>query len=552
MRTSNFSDGLKVNVITGTYVVLFGINLPKELCDGLLGFSIHRVDHNENESYYLKGTKAFKETDPGFPPGSQYSTKDHPIQSFQWADYTAKPGYDYTYTISALKGKPGELIPIAVTEVKVTTECPETGDHDVYFNRGASASQEYAKRFGDRAPDEVPNNKAFEWLSRGLYEALENFIASCQPGKHSLRIAAYELNYEKFLELIKKTADTGVDIKIIYDARQEVPGNINIELAGKYEIDNLCKQRTEGKSYISHNKFIVKLENGVAKSVWTGSTNFSDGGIFGHSNVAHVVEDTAVAQCYLDYWNELFSNPTNSVLKKKVEQLTAIPEIPLSEGTVALFSPRKKLEALDFYAQLAMNASEGLFMTFAFGMNEIFRNVYDKSSAPLRFALMEKMTRPMKEGPERDKEEEYIQLLRNKTENVFAIGDFIRTNKFDGWVKERLTGLNTNVKYVHDKFMIIDPLSDFPVVVTGSANFSKASTTDNDENMLIICGNKRVANIYLGEFMRLFSHFSFRESLAWRKSEEPPKPLRTDEWWSDSFGDTSRSSRRKFFARVSE
>jgi len=39
---------------------------------------------------------------------------------------------------------------------------------------------------------------------------------------------------------------------------------------------------------------------------------------------------------------------------------------------------------------------------------------------------------------------------------------------------------------------------------------SAASTTDNDDNMIIVRGNKRVADIYLGEFMRLYTHFSFR------------------------------------------
>ena len=78
--------------------------------------------------------------------------------------------------------------------------------------------------------------------------------------------------------------------------------------------------------------------------------------------------------------------------------------------------------------------------------------------------------------------------------------------------------------------MLIDPLNNDPTVVAGSANFSVASTIDNDENMIVIRGNKRVADIYLGEFMRLFSHHSFRESLNWRKPDDPPKPLRTDDW----------------------
>ena len=52
--------------------------------------------------------------------------------------------------------------------------------------------------------------------------------------------------------------------------------------------------------------------------------------------------------------------------------------------------------------------------------------------------------------------------------------------------------------------MLMDPLSIDPIVVTGSANFSKVSTNDNDENMLVIRGDQRVADIYFTEFNRLF------------------------------------------------
>ncbi len=63
---------------------------------------------------------------------------------------------------------------------------------------------------------------------------------------------------------------------------------------------------------------------------------------------------------------------------------------------------------------------------------------------------------------------------------------------------------------MHSKFLLRDPLGDDPVVVTGSANFSDASTNANDENMLIIRGDQRVADIYFTEFNRLFNHYYFR------------------------------------------
>jgi len=549
MRVTKTNNGLKVYAVAGTYVVLLGFNLSEADCDGLLGFSIHRTDHTENEAYYLSAMKAFAETDPGFPAGSLHSTKDHPLQSFQWADYAAKPGHDYTYMITALKGTPANLTPHAETAIDITTESPESGDHDIYFNRGIAASQAYVRRFGNRVPEDVPNRKAFEWLSRGLNEALEDFIRSSLAGHHALRIAAYEFNYDKFLDVVKEVLDTGVDIQIVYDARKDNPKIRNRQAVVAAGLENVCQERTRPKSYISHNKFIVKLQDGQPKSVWTGGTNFSEGGIYGHSNVAHVVEEQTIAAAFLHYWTALSLDPKSTSIKDSVEIISPLPPGPPPAGTTILFSPRKNLDALDWYANLASNANDGLFMTFAFGMNDTFKNVYANGLAPIRIALMEKKTRPMKPGPIRDAEEHKIQELRNMPENVFAIGDFIRTNKIDGWVKEKLTNLNSHVRYVHNKFMLIDPLTDDPIVVTGSANFSDASTRRNDENMVITRGNKRVADIYLGEFMRLYSHHAFRESLKWRDADDPPKPLKTNDWWRDYFGQTPRSTRRKYFAR---
>ena len=190
-----------VHGIAGTYVVLLGFNLPEGECEGLLGFSIHRTDHTEDEAYFLEGMKAFAATDPGFPSGSSYSTDDHPIQSFQWADYTAKPGHRYTYRVAARKGTPAALTKFTEVSVTITTESPEGGDHDVYFNSGVAASQAYVRRFGNRAPNNVENNQAFIWLSRGLYEAMAAFMQPSEPERYTFLIAAYEFHYRPFLDV---------------------------------------------------------------------------------------------------------------------------------------------------------------------------------------------------------------------------------------------------------------------------------------------------------------------------------------------------------------
>ncbi|WP_261362034.1 phospholipase D-like domain-containing protein [Bremerella sp. TYQ1] len=184
-------------------------------------------------------------------------------------------------------------------------------------------------------------------------------------------------------------------------------------------------------------------------------------------------------------------------------------------------------------------------------MNAIIQDVYRNTSAGLRYAVMEKKTRPMKKGPQRGAEEAKISALRRMKENRFAIGSKLTRSKFDRWLSEKDSGLNRNVRYIHNKFILIDPLTSSPIVIAGSANFSEASSTKNDENMLIVRNNNRVADIYLGEFMRLYNHHAFREFLEGvdaSKLGTKPNHLRTDEWWKGYFGDTARSRQRQFFA----
>lgn len=196
-------------------------------------------------------------------------------------------------------------------------------------------------------------------------------------------------------------------------------------------------------------------------------------------------------------------------------------------------------------------------MTFAFGMNPAFQNVYKTSTAGLRMTLMEKAVLPRQDKVKQAMEEQAIIDLRKMPENLFAIGGTMPFNVLEHWADEKLSGLNVNVKYLHTKYMLMDPLSDDPIVVSGSANFSNASCTDNDENMLVIRGDTRVADIYLGEFMRLYKHFAFRDWLnhALEDGEVKvgqPAPVEfldeDNKWWKGWFGKTGRSAERVYFS----
>ena len=106
--------------------------------------------------------------------------------------------------------------------------------------------------------------------------------------------------------------------------------------------------------------------------------------------------------------------------------------------------------------------------------------------------------------------------------------------------------------YIHTKILLINPLTTDPIVITGSANFSDNSTSSSDENMLVIRGNTRVADIYLSEYMRLFNQYRFRARLGLDENNPGPDPktgatvdttLKTTSDWAKAYYSTSDPGR---------
>jgi len=146
------------------------------------------------------------------------------------------------------------------------------------------------------------------------------------------------------------------------------------------------------------------------------------------------------------------------------------------------------------------------------------------------------------------------------TNNVYeAWGSYLDDPVYQ-WAREtntRKLQLNQHVAYIHSKFLLRDPLGADPIVVTGSANFSDASTNSNDENMIIIRGNTRVADIYFTEFNRLFNHYYFRsvmESTNANKTSDDAELFlaeKSEEWLTKYAPGKLRAKRLKIYTSMS-
>ncbi len=458
MRERKTRQGLTVQGIAGSYVVLLGMDMKRSECDGHLGFAIHRTDHEKNEAYWLEGLKTFQETDPGFAPGSKYPTNEHPIQGFTWSDFSAKPGRRYTYRVEALRGSPKKLTTYKAVEIDIATESEQGGDQDVFFNRGAAASQEYARRFKNRMPDvSDPTDKRWEWLSRGAMEAITAFTERAKNGDWGLRVAAYEFRLPAFASALRVAHQRGVDVRIVYDGANNPPDahgvvfprDENRSTAKTAKVQSLCTERMTRAGVktppLSHHKFIVLLKKDQPQAVLTGSTKFSLGGVFGQSNVVHIVDDAEVAAAYRDCWDLIAVNPPYQALRTQLSQMNTIPKDSPPKGTMTVFSPQVTRAALDWYARLADGAQDALFMTFAFGINKVFLDVYKHGTAKLRYAMLDKLLAPGVPQAKRAAAEKDMRILKAMKENRFAVGNRLTMNKFDRWVKEMLPGLNTHV-----------------------------------------------------------------------------------------------------------
>jgi hypothetical protein len=126
------------------------------------------------------------------PPGTPVPTSEHPVQTFQWGDYSTKPGTKYRCRVVPATGAPKllKLRDELAVAVDIETEPLYGSVHSVFFNRGAAGSQAYVRKFQDPTPDSLdPGSEQMKWLSRGLYEALIEFIRCAKDRTYGLRAA---------------------------------------------------------------------------------------------------------------------------------------------------------------------------------------------------------------------------------------------------------------------------------------------------------------------------------------------------------------------------
>ena len=521
------------------------------------------------------------------------STARAPLQKFRWGDYTLDPGKRYRYRVVPRYGTAEEVIRngkeserrrqfdniAGGVSVEVKTEDNHGHEVAVFFNRGAAASRAYNNRYGDNDPEDIPD--ALWWLSRGLEEALIGFIGQAVDSTYAVHAAIYEFQKPTLLEALTRAAGRGVDVKVAFHARCKIvkgkpdpkdktagrnldaiaskgiklgrpaggasaaasKKNAPPAAAANANLVIAMPRDADPQGAIMHNKFVVLLKKNAAGAfdpvaVWTGSTNWTDGAIYGQLNVGHAVFNAAVAKAYDDYFQLLYDNSSADVMRSRNVAASAPPKglASIQHGVTPIFSPQSKLDMIDLYAEIC-RTGKMVMVSAPFVLHPSILETFKNTPAgTLRYLLADKGASLGKKGA--------VQVFEHG--NAVAVATELDTelHDFQGRLLEHEESFHHSGVHIHTKIIAMDPFGADPILVTGSANFSNNSTKTNDENSMIIRGDSAVMDIYITEFMRMFEHYWFRAHLEGKteggkqkgkNKEERLKGLVPDASWTDSY-----------------
>ncbi|OCJ07152.1 hypothetical protein A6U86_08730 [Rhizobium sp. AC27/96] len=451
-----------------------------------------------------------------------------------------------------------------------------------------------------------PKDPIRQRLMGQLFEGVTSLLDRADKDGGEIHAALYELDDPDGLERRLQAADHGNPKSrtvILGNARisktedhpeiedGDAENRENLKKAGVNVIDRILKSGS-----IPHNKSLILSEKGKPTAVMTGSTNWTSSGLCTQTNNSLVIESPAVARHYMNYWDKLNSDVDQSggdqdelqaealrqFAREENEKSIADPikldddvsiQVLFAPSTVDLLKspPKEHPEDMEYVFKLMEGAKHAvLFLAFDPGNNSILdaagRALANNPSLFVRGALTstqrasnfaEALKKQKKQEP--DEGGMHVSVIgepgkpKKKGEaekqepdyRSIPAGAISKNDVFGAWEAEMYIYGHA---IIHNKIVVIDPFSKDCTVITGSHNLGYRASHNNDENFVIVRGNKDLAQAYACHVLDLYDHYAWRYWL--RKNPEIfGKPLVSDPSWQKRYidGEEEKSPELRFW-----
>lgn len=474
----------------------------------------------------------------------------------------ARPGLQPVEDLPA-KTYQGDPIPLAyldegivTNDIVVTTRC---GAVKTAFTNGMLSAQwlqraleergEPATRESVKRHIQMPGDWMRRYLAGDVLGMLTELLERAEAEGGHVALALYELSDDELLEALLRHKDR---IRLILSNSGVSGGGWD---GGNAQARERLRQsgaeihdRMFNNGRIGHNKFAVLVGgDGVPRAVMTGSTNWTATGLCSQSNNVSIIEGREVASDYLGYWELLLADtkelvqpnplsaPTNNCqgLPLRLANGKSPETRTLSDGTriTSWYSPNTKCRSKKavappdlrtVYALMEERAKHAiLFACFLpsrsgklsvieqavqLGMKDpsllVYGAISDATAMP-NFVPAEKPA--FGEKPVKAKRPATFDQGGTHIVRAAALTDKDLMGSFEK--KELLT---VGQAIIHDKIVVVDPLSEDGFVVMGSHNLGYKASYENDENLVIVEGNRDLVLAYAVHVLDVYDHYRFR------------------------------------------
>jgi len=291
-------------------------------------------------------------------------------------------------------------------------------------------------------------------------------IEKINAAQTSIHIASFEFDLTPVAEALIAAKNRGVDVRWVTDDENGLgvdgePGHGQFAMLQKAGIKVLSDNRTA----LMHNKFWIF----DSQTVWTGSTNITENGIFKQNNNTIVIRSPELATIYEREFQEMWDGKFGPKSPSQLNDQTIV----LNGSQIAVIFTSEDPALEQAIVPIVKSAKKSIrFLAFSFTDYPLADAMSQRAKAGVDVAgVFEKV------GSETEASELRTLMCRK--------------------VPVRQDG---NPSFLHDKVIVVDE----HIVITGSLNFSTNAEESNDENVIII-DNADIARLYMQEFDRVWN-----------------------------------------------